>query len=211
MQRLHNHMLPLVLAALLTAITTWFHSIPKTDITFKAMLEAIPAVELAENEPLIFQLFYDRGEGYQEKHSVRFPLEPKKQMQVQQKIICPKIYGVRLDILNVAGLVTIKEAALYDTSGSQIYDLRTTTPELNNQIAALQRTNDGTLSIQTEAQAFDPYYLISFSPPLQNQEGIDISSTLLFGCKVFFMLWAGMWVTLWVVAFSERGSKDKKN
>ncbi len=208
MSRFQNHYLPCILALILAVISTWFHDQAEKQIIFKANVTLTPTTLPAEDTPLIVQLFYDIGGGYGEDDSTSFMIIPEKETPLYLTIAASKIHGIRLDVMNMAGSAVMKEAGLYNVQGKQLVDLLRVTPTLSNQIAALNTIGSNTMGIQTEQAAVDPYYVYTFSPPLEAQQKGNLVTELLFGVKVFFMLFTGMWIMLWVVRFSEPRKKE---
>ncbi|WP_028580371.1 hypothetical protein [Desulfogranum japonicum] len=207
MSRFQNHYLPCILALILAVISTWFHDQAEKQIIFKATVTLTPTTLPTEDTPLIFQLFYDIGGGYGEDDSTSFVITPEVETPLYLTIAASKIHGIRLDVMNMAGSAVMKEAGLYNVRGKQLVDLLRVTPTLSNQITAFNTIGSNTMGIQTEDAAVDPYYVYTFSPPLEAQQKGNLATELLFGVKVFFMLFTGMWIMLWVVRFSE----PKKN
>ncbi len=203
MSGFQNHYLPLILAIILAGVSTWYHNLTGKQLVFKTAVTLAPTSVLPEDSPLVFQLFYDIGDGYTEDDSTSFLFEPEKTTTLSQTIACCKVHGLRLDIMNVPGSAIIEEAGVYDITGKRLFDLLDAVPSASNQIAAFNEINKEKWRVQTEEGAVDPFIVFTFSPPLKAQQKGDLGFELLFGLKIFFMLFIGMWIMLWVVRFSE--------
>jgi hypothetical protein len=112
------------------------------------------------------QLYYDRGDGYNESDSTRVAIEGGARSQPYRLNLPPGIYrSLRFDPLDRDGTFLIAAARIVDRADHDLRDIPLRQFKPLNQIQSLRET-DGHLEVVSVPGGNDPQLLIAFDSPL---------------------------------------------
>ena len=193
---------------------SWFFSfiiaacfaIPHAAGRYQASLRVIVAFDIAVeeniNRPPALQLYYDKGKGFREKHSIRVVLPekgiPKK---IQAYLPATRLHGLRLDYLNGPGRIAIYGLRFVDPFGMELKTHFSPESFILNQTQELLLKNN-TLVVQAEPGADDPYIALAFNPALTASKQGKAGSSIVFGLKIFAIMGGAVEILLLIIGKS---------
>ncbi len=164
-------------------------------------------VEESLHRPPLLQIYYDQGDGFSERQSIRVVLpENGAEKQIQALLPVVRLHALRLDYLNGPGTVSMKRIALADSLGTPLLRLSAErfTPF---QTQSLRQSGDS-LRVQSDAQAEDPHLSLAFDPaltaPRQGKAlaslvfGLKIFAIVAFGLELFLLILGKSWINTWL-------------
>lgn len=167
-------------------------AIPNATGRYRASMRPIVAFDIAVeqnvNRPPTLQLYYDKGKGFSEQHSVRVVLPEKgtpKKIQAHLPVI--RLRALRLDYLNGPGRVVITNLRFLDPFGMSLETGFVPDQFTVNQTLDLQVKNN-TLVAQSQPEADDPYIVLAFNPVLKASGEGKVGSSAVFGLKIFALM-----------------------
>jgi hypothetical protein len=113
----------------------------------------------------IAQLYWDDGHGYAESNSAQQAVPDGLDARVSFPLPVGRLVGLRLDPLDRAGRVTLRDARILTGTGENLRRFAPHTFAASHQIATLQATGD-TLIVATTSGAEDPSLAIGSFEPL---------------------------------------------
>ncbi len=153
------------------------------------------SLEMATSRPGITQIFFDIGHGYNQEDS--YLLNAQSGGYRTYSFILPKaaIKSIRFDPVNVTSVISIKKAAIKNTTGKQLKYFPLDSFKAENDIIEMQIKND-ILTIQTTENANDPITVIENSSFLLNNSYIYflLQRGWIYACGagIIFIFFAGI-------------------
>ena len=181
------------LSWLFSLILAALFAIPNATGRYQASMRLIVAFDIAVEEnlhrPPTLQLYYDKGEGFSEKHTMRVVLPEKgAPKKIQAHLPVTRLHGLRFDYLNGPGRVAISELRLLDPFGISLGTHFSPDSFSVNQTQDLLLKNN-ILVVQSQPGADDPYIALNFHPALTASKQGKTESSVLFGLKIFLVIW----------------------
>ncbi len=196
------------LAITLSSITTWYRH---KAIWYQHLQFEVTSTNNI-NKPII-QCFYNLGKGYRENDSQSYWLKKKKDQKIYCRIPSKKLYGLRIDILNGPGKVTISNLEIITNKREAIFHLTESLQINRNQVESINISNNQ-LHVLTTHTANDPYIEIPFSPPLISPSILPKNELLIqqffFGAKLFFIIFITLATILLLTRPRETGNFKKQ-
>lgn len=141
------------------------------------------------------QIFYNTGDGYNEKESFRQPvLCDGKYHPLRYRLILKNGHYLRLDPLNGKGRIRIKNIEFSFFYENIIIPINYKKITQTNQIEAIEVDDQGILSLETTADASDPYLLI----PSLNKKPYNIFSVRKY-LILFFLKFSSIFLAMLLI------------
>lgn len=150
--------MPLLMAILLGICATFFHyNKMGKDVILSLDMAIKSDLKVADS-----QLFYNTGNGYNEKESFRQPILCDDEYHpLKYRAILKNGYNLRFDPLNGRGSIRIKNLEFSLFYGKATIHINENDITQGNQIASIVIEESGALSVQTTTNATDPYLFIN--------------------------------------------------
>ena len=147
----------------------------------------------SENDSALSQLFFDIGNGFNNKESDTIAIQTDGQPHsLSYELPHKKVKNIRLDPLDGSGKIIISGIKLETHLHKEIpLDLKAIVP--SHQIKNMHLLENGALEIITEDQVNDPSLLLPYAP-LPAYHPIDFPELFSFGIKLFMVYFFGFLV-----------------
>jgi len=146
----------------------------------------------SENDSALSQLFFDIGNGFNNKDSDTIAIQTDGQPHsLSYELPHKKVKNIRLDPLNGSGTIIISGVKLENHLHQEIpLDLKAIVP--SHQITNMHPLGNGTLEIITADQVNDPSLLLPYAP--LPAYPIDFAELFSFAIKLFMVYFLGFFI-----------------
>ncbi len=194
----------MMIALTLSGLNTWYRSeaIRYLNVQFEISIET-PV------EKPILQIFYNIGNGFNEKDSQGFWLTEQDSYElIFCRIPATKLSNLRFDFINGSGKATIQDVMVTSNNGQVIFKVTEDAKIDTNQIESIT-VQKNVISLKSTDSAFDPYFTLSFPQPLAVNAENQFWQHVLFGFKIFSIILITLTTALFLARAREKSSHEK--